>query len=208
MLFKETIEEGTLELLKSLQQTKMCEDFHLAGGTALALQIGHRTSIDIDLFSQYDFNNQELLEYLEQTYSFHLNYSAVNTLKGTINTVMVDFIAHKYPLAGEILEDDGVRMYPIEDIAAMKLNAIAGDGTRVKDFIDIYFLLKIYSISEILDFYTAKYSKRNVFHALKSLMYFEDIDKSGWPQMVREKDLTLQKVKAFITEKANSINIQ
>ncbi|MFO8234547.1 MAG: nucleotidyl transferase AbiEii/AbiGii toxin family protein [Bacteroidales bacterium] len=208
MLFKETIEEGTLELLKSLQQTKMCEEFHLAGGTALALQIGHRTSVDIDFFSQYNFNIQELLEYLEQTYSFHLYYSAPNTLKGMIHGVMVDFIAHKYPLAGKILEKEGISMYPVEDIAAMKLNAIAGDGTRAKDFIDMYFLLKIYSISEILDFYAAKYSKRNVFHAFKSLMYFEDIDASDWPNMVQEKDLTLSKVKALITEKANSINIQ
>jgi len=208
MLFKETIGEGTLELLRSLQKTEMCKDFNLAGGTALALQIGHRTSLDLDLFSQNDFNNQELLEYLEQAYAFHLNYSALNTLKGSIDDVMVDFIAHKYPLAGEILNDEGIRVYSIEDIAAMKLNAIAGDGTRVKDFIDMYFLLKIYSISEILNFYAAKYSRRNAFHALKSLMYFEDIDESGWPQMIREKDLTLPTVKKFITEKANSINIQ
>jgi predicted nucleotidyltransferase component of viral defense system len=208
MLFKETIGEPTLELLISLQKTEIIKEFHLAGGTALALQLGHRTSLDLDLFIQNDFNNQELLEYLEQAYAFHLNYSAINTLKGSIDKVMVDFIAHKYPLAGNILEDEGIRMYSIEDLAAMKLNAIAGDGTRVKDFIDMYFLLKIYSISEILDFYAAKYSRRNVFHALKSLMYFGDIDEHEWPQMIQEQDLTLSKVKEFITEKANSINIQ
>ncbi len=206
MLFKETIGKRTLELLRSLQQTEMCKDFHLAGGTALALQIGHRTSLDLDFFSQNDFSNQELLEYLEQVYAFNLNYSAPNTLKGSIDKVMVDFIAHKYPLAGNILDMEGIRMYSIKDIAAMKLNAIAGNGTRVKDFIDMYFVLKTYTISDILDYYAAKYSGRNVFHALKSLVYFDDIDERDWPLIIREKDLTLSQVKEFITEKANSVN--
>ncbi len=92
----------------------------------------------------------------------------------------------------------GANILQVEDIAAMKLNAISGDGTRAKDFIDIYFILKQYTIKDILDFYSIKYKSRNLLHIVKSLNYFDDIDKSIWPEMLLEKDLTLSKVQQAI----------
>jgi len=86
----------------------------------------------------------------------------------------------------------------IEDIAAMKLNAITGNGTRSKDFIDIYFLLKQYSVEDMLHFYNTKYSTRNQLHVIKSLIYFNDIDTKDWPVMILEKKLNLAKVKKSI----------
>jgi hypothetical protein len=80
----------------------------------------------------------------------------------------------------------------------MKVNAISGNGTRAKDFVDIYFLLKEFSFDEIISFYTEKYSARNEFHAIKSLTFFEDIDETSWPDMVKEKELTLDQVKKSI----------
>jgi hypothetical protein len=74
-----------------------------------------------------------------------------------------------------------------QDIAAMKLNAIAGNGTRSKDFIDVYFLLKEFSVQQLLSFYQTKYSQRNSLHVLKSLIYFDDISMADWPEMVLEK---------------------
>jgi hypothetical protein len=198
MFYKEAIESTTLELLKDLQSVELLKGFHLAGGTSLAMQIGHRKSIDLDLFSQNDFDANLLLEYLEESFGFVLIYSSKNTLKGYIRDVNIDLIAHKYPLVQRLHIEDNVSLYSIEDIAAMKLNAIAGNGTRSKDFIDIYFILKYFSIEDIIGFYRAKYSSRNQLHVIKSLNYFDDISINDWPMMIKEKTLTLSKVKKTI----------
>jgi hypothetical protein len=199
MFHKEAIETNTLELLKGLQAQGILKDFYLAGGTSLAIQIGHRKSMDLDLFTQKDFDTNSLLEHLEETYNFRLNFSSHNTLKGFIGDVNVDFISHKYPLVKSLIAENGIGLYSIEDIAAMKLNAIAGDGTRSKDFIDIYFILKQYSIEEIIGFYKTKYTGRNQLHVIKSLNYFDEISREDLPIMLLEKNLTLKKVEKVIS---------
>jgi hypothetical protein len=199
MFFKEAIEPSTLELLKELQAENVLKDFNLAGGTSLAMQIGHRQSMDLDLFTQTDFDANSLLEYLEGSFGFALNFSSQNTLKGCIGDVNIDLITHKYPLVKGLKVENSVRLLAIEDIAAMKLNAIAGNGTRSKDFIDIYFILKQYSIEDIIGFYKTKYTGRNQLHVIKSLNYFDDISIQDWPKMILEKKLTLSKVKKVIS---------
>ena len=84
------------------------------------------------------------------------------------------------------------------DIAAMKVNAISGNGTRVKDFIDIYFLLKEYSFGDLVSFYSKKYGNRNEFHTVKSLTYFNDINEGDWPNLILETKLNLPKLKKAI----------
>jgi hypothetical protein len=120
MLHKETVGPGTLELIKKLQTDPILEDFYLVGGTALALQIGHRTSIDIDLFSRSDIDIENLIEYLENNYEFSLQFSHKNTLKGIINGVFVDFLKHDYKYVVEPLIVDGIKMLDKPDISAMK----------------------------------------------------------------------------------------
>ena len=212
MLHKETVSPTTLGLIESLQADEMLQGFLLVGGTALSLQIGHRISIDIDLFTQDEFNTRELLEYLEQTYAFQMQYMHKNTLKGIIKGVFVDLIRHNYKLLDKPVNELKIRMASIKDIAAMKLNAIDGNGTRIKDFIDIYFLLKQNSFGELVDFYNTKYESRNDFHIIKSLSYFNDIIVEDWPNMYLEKNLTLDDIKnhilnkrdEYIAEKLNS----
>ena len=136
MLHKETVDASTLELLKQLMADKRLEGFVLVGGTALSLQMGHRVSVDLDLFVNRDFEAEELREYLERTYHLQTDYLAFATVKGEIDGVQVDCIAHSYPWIGPFVEEDGIRLASMEDICAMKLNAIAGNGTRIKDFID------------------------------------------------------------------------
>lgn len=199
MFYKEAIEEAALELLKELQAKDVLKDFNLAGGTSLALQIGHRYSIDLDLFTQNDFDVNSMLEFLEATFGFSLNFSSKNTLKGSIGNVNIDFITHKYPLVKSVRNENGIRLLSIEDIGAMKLNAIAGNGTRSKDFIDIYFILKQYTIEDIIGFYKIKYNGRNQLHVIKSLNYFDEISKEDFPKMLKEKNLTLSKVKKTIS---------
>jgi hypothetical protein len=151
-------------------------DFFLVGGTALALQIGHRMSIDLDLFSKNPFVEDDLLTHLEKTYPFKLDFRANQTLKGSMNSVNVDFITHSYPLVKPLIVEDNVRMASLEDIAAMKLNAIAGNGTRLKDFIDIASLSPKLTLADMVIAYRAKYNSHNPAMVIKSLDYHQDIN--------------------------------
>ncbi len=176
MLRKETIAASTLELLKDLMQDEHLKDFFLVGGTALSLLIGHRISIDIDLFSVNPFDENKLVAYLEQKKGWLLNYLDKNTVKGQINNVQVDLMTHGYPLVRNLEVIDDVRLAGIQDISAMKLNSIVGNRTRVKDFIDVAFLSSFLSLDEMLDAYEKKYKARNAIIVLKSLAFHQDLN--------------------------------
>lgn len=194
MLHTETVAVEVLELTKSLQKKDYLEDFFLVGGNALALQLGHRKSVDIDLFTLNDFSQEALLQKLENDFSLELDMIENNTIRGTINGIKVDMLTHKQSLIEPVKESGGIRLVSIRDIAAMKLNAISLDGTRIKDFIDVYFLLDQLSVEELLDSYKNKYKLRNSMHALKSLQYFEDADIAEWPVIIKEEGLTWKQV--------------
>ena len=201
MLYTETIDKTTLVLLKSLQSRDYLKNFLLVGGTALALYTGHRKSIDLDLFSCLDFNSADLLEQLHQDYDYQIYHSAKNTLKGKIKQINVDFLAHRYPLIDKINTTKKFRLISEKDIVAMKLNAIATSGQRSKDFIDVYFLLEKYRMAKMLEFYSNKYRQSNNTQILKSLIYFDDVDLSDWPVLIKEPNLKWQNVKKRIEER-------
>lgn len=202
MLHTETVTDETMELIRTLQSDKYLKDFVLVGGTALSLQIGHRISIDIDLFTKNEFDNQFLLEYFESEYEFQVQYLQRNTMKGIIGGVFVDLLRHNYPYIKNPISQGGIILASKEDIAAMKVNSITGNGTRVKDFIDIYFLLKEFSFAQLIEFYKIKYKTRNDFHAIKSLTWFDEIIAEAWPNMLLEKELTLDHVQKEILYKS------
>jgi hypothetical protein len=145
-----------------------------------------------------------VLEHLESIYKFNEQYRHANTLKGIIDGVAIDFIKHDYKLIEDPPMIQGIKMASKKDIAAMKVNAIAGNGTRVKDFIDIYFLLKDFNFKEIINFYLTKYNSRNDFHAIKSLTYFDDAIVEDWPVMILEKDLDFKVIKKSILIKRDA----
>ena len=186
MLYKNTIESKTFELLERLMGDGRFNDFHLAGGTALALQIGHRKSIDLDLFSLENFDFGDVNQYLKTNYDFIDSYFEKNTLKGFVEGIKIDFLTHAYQLVEPIVTENNVRLYSVKDIAAMKLNAIVHNGTRVKDFIDIAWISTIIPLSEMLDAYETKYQS-NYFPALKGLLYFDEINLKEPIQMVEGK---------------------
>jgi len=175
MLYKSAVESKTFELLVRLMGDERFNDFHLVGGTALALHIGHRKSIDLDLFTIDGFDYEELSKYLKANYGFVDSFFAKNTLKGFIEGIKIDFLTHSYPLISPIITGKSIRLYSVKDIAAMKLNAIVGNGTRVKDFIDIAWISTVMPLSEMLDAYETKYQSSYI-PALKGLLYFDDID--------------------------------
>ncbi len=195
MLQTHTIATKTLDLLKSLQSRDYLQDFHLAGGTALALYYGHRQSIDIDLFANHPFDAEMLLENLQQDYVFKIYYTSSNTLKGNIHYINVDILAHRYPYIENPKVVNGITLLSDKDIIAMKLNAISLSGQRSKDFIDIWFALDQYFLKEMLGFYLQKYHQETYSHILKSLTYFDDVDLTDWPVLLKEKSLTWSTVK-------------
>ena len=176
MLQTTTVERRTLELLKQLQSLSEFSNFHLAGGTALALYLGHRKSIDLDLFTPYPFNTARLEHFLVTKFGFQGDYSEQNTLKGRIDEVKIDCITHPYSLLQKPLEEEGIRLYSQPDIIAMKLSAIADNGSRLKDFIDIAYLSTRYSFQEMLGFYVQKFPTSSPLRPLKGVTYFDDID--------------------------------
>lgn len=175
MLQTQTIAPATLQLLKRFMQDPELRSFRLVGGTALALQLGHRISVDLDLFTDSAFDEQQLREYLEKNYGLQTDYMSRSTVKGEIDGVQIDCIAHEYPWLQEPTEEDGIRLASLPDICAMKLNAIAGNGTRIKDFIDVAWLSAHYTLNQMLDFYERRYNA-NVLMPLKAIIFFDEIN--------------------------------
>ncbi len=199
MLHTATVEPLTLGLLKRLMNDAALNQFNLAGGTALALQIGNRKSIDLDMFSSTDFEASVILQHL-----INVNYNpkVLMLLKQTliveIEGIKVDFIRFRYPFAHAIETIEGVRLAHLEDIACMKIDAIMGRGKK-KDFYDLYFLLERYTLSEIMNWYSQMYPHSTLFHVYKSLTWFEDADIDGSVDILNKKH-TWEKVKKTIVK--------
>lgn len=200
MLHTQTVEAATLGLLKSLLGRDYLNGFNLVGGTALALYLGHRTSVDLDLFSNFSFDTAQMIELIQQDYPLQLYFTAPNTIKGSIENVNVDIISHRYPSLNDPYDLNGIRLLSEPDIIAMKLNAISVSEQRSKDFIDIYFELENnkYSMADMLKFYQIKYNQQGEMHMLKSLIYFDDIDLSDWPVLLKKPHLKWADVKTRI----------
>ena len=206
MLHKEAVDEPVLELLKSLQSKQYLRGFNLSGGTALALINGYRKSVDIDLFSNFSFDTQQMLENLVQDFDFDLLLSAPNTLRGSVKDIKVDIIAHRYRLLEDPVAEENISILSEPDIIAMNLNAISTSGQRVKDFIDIYYLLDKYELRAMLNYYQSKYDQDNDMLILKSLIYFDDLDESEWPVLIKEPHLKWKNVKRRVEKEVISFS--
>ena len=183
MLHYETIDPTTLELLKNLLQIPEFSDLRLAGGTSLALQIGHRKSIDLDLFGKLDADSFAVSSRLSRLGESILLKQTQNIHIYLINGIKVDLVNYPYPWIEEINDRDQLRLAGKSDIAAIKLAAITGRGTR-KDFIDLYFLLREFDLGTMLRFYSEKFYDGSPFLVLKSLAYFEDAEQEPDPFMI------------------------
>ena len=187
MLHYETVDEGTLGLLKQLQSLGILSEMRLVGGTSLALQIGHRKSIDIDLFGNLSAEYENLMDELKTIGEVVPLKNSKNIHSLLVNDIKVDIVNYEYEWLTNKITIDNIQLASIEDIAAMKLNAIIGRGSK-KDFIDLFFILKNYSLATIMEFYTKKYNDGSAFLVLKSLTYFEDADMEEMPFMFNDID--------------------
>jgi len=189
-----------LDLFELLSNADFISDFYLAGGTGLALQIGHRQSIDFDFFIPSDFDTRQIIPSIQSLGPFELQSEEKNTLNGILNHVRISFLSYKYSVLNPFLNYKNIKIAHELDIAAMKLSAISGRGNK-KDFIDLYFILKKYSLDTILRFYEKKYGKglANDYHLIKSLVYFADAEEQAMPKMIEQ--IEWERVKADIVKK-------
>lgn len=192
MLHYETIDTPTLELLKELMQIPALENLRLVGGTGLALQKGHRKSVDIDLFGILDADNIELMNSLNVFQELKTIQQTKNIKVFSINSIKTDLVNYPYPWLFPEIETDGIKLADIRDVAAMKVASITNRGTK-KDFIDLYFLLKDFTLDEIVKLYLTKYKDGSAFMALRSLVYFSDAETDLMPEMLMPADWEIVK---------------
>ncbi|TAL56188.1 MAG: hypothetical protein EPN85_15185 [Bacteroidetes bacterium] len=172
----ELISPKTFLLIQQLQAMPELKEFYLVGGTALTLHLGHRNSIDIDLFTKNDFDIAQLKTTLAEKFNTSVDAEFKNTLLSKVSNIKVDFIKHNYAFVKPPLSEEGIRFLSKEDISAMKLNAISQSGKRLKDFIDVYFLLQHFSFNSMINFFQIKYPQTNPLIPIKAINYFDDID--------------------------------
>jgi hypothetical protein len=184
MLQYQTIDNQTLELLKTLQKLPIFSNMRLAGGTSLALQTGHRKSIDIDLFGLLKTDEINILNSINKLGNVKTLSKSENIFIFLINNIKVDIVNYPYPWLKEPIIDNEIILADKADIAAMKLSAISGRGTK-KDFIDLNYLLQSFSLEQIISFYNAKFYDGSEFIVLKSLSYFDDADNDPDPLMLK-----------------------
>ena len=183
MLHLQTILPNTLELLKRLSAQPEMQEMRLVGGTSLALQYGHRQSVDLDFFGKYTVSQEEILAMIERIGHYKLRNRTGNILQIIVEGIMVDIVDYsRYQWIDKPVCFEGMTLASPKDIAAMKINAIEGRGSR-KDFIDIYQLLQHFSLEELLSSYSQKYPNYSLFRALLSLTYFDDAESEAMPKM-------------------------
>jgi len=166
------------KVLLPLMEDFSLDHFYLAGGTGLALQIGHRDSIDFDFFKEGEYDTAVLISKLENIFSSHkllITQEEKNTVSCVINnTVQISFFGYNHKVIKDLIRTEYFNIASIEDIACMKLSAITSRSLE-KDYVDLYFILKKLQLKEILDIMSAKYPSLDKNVILKSLVYFDDV---------------------------------
>ena len=200
MLYYETITPKSLGLLKKIQNIEGFEKLRLVGGTSLGLQLGHRKSIDLDLFGDLEIDNISIVDKLNKIGDVKIMQQSPCISIFIINNIKVDIVKYKYQWLSNSINENGIEIADIKDIAAMKLSAITGRGTK-KDFIDLYFLLKQYTLEELIAFFQEKYHDGTVMLVLRSLTYFEDADDEAMPIMC--KHIKWEEIKEYIRKELN-----
>lgn len=202
MLHTQTVTGATLGLLKRLMARPELTQFALVGGTNLSLRLGHRRSIDLDLFTSASFDPQALATKLPAVFPRTEVVSLSDIMLFLyVEDVKTDLVALPYPWIEpfDVMED--IRFASLADVTAMKLSAIARRGVK-KDFWDIAALLDIFSLDEMLDFYRSKYRSHDIFHLLRSLVYFSDaeaqrdpesLDGMTWKQVRKKVETAVQR---------------
>ncbi len=205
-MFENAIQPETKRVLEKIAESEIKNEFYLAGGTALAIHLGHRESVDLDWFCQKSFSNSKVKKNLEETGKFELISEEEGTINGLLDNIKVSFFKYDYDLVFPLVSSKNINLADERDVAAMKIDAISSRGSK-KDFIDLFFLLKKHTLEDLLDIFSKKYKniKFNKLHILKSLAFFEDAESDPMPVMLQSADWI--SIKNSIQEKISIISI-
>ena len=192
------LDEGRRDLLPRLKFLKN-SGFYLAGGTALALQIGHRISADFDFYNQNKFNPTKIYRdfQAQKPAKILLGNTAEDTLFLEINNIAISLFTYSYPLLKPLKKSENLNIASLEDIAAMKLIAIIQRGVK-RDFIDLYFLAQIFGLEKIMNLTKKKYTGFNKYLACQALVYFKDAQGEQAGEVELIKPLSWEKVKKYL----------
>lgn len=175
-MHKEILNRDQLELLPLLKEFK--REFYLVGGTAIALYLGHRRSIDFDLFKPTGFNSKRIITKID---THHFAYKVTRNVSGQLNLIISDvkftFFEYPFPVQPEFMFENYVKLPSLLDLSAMKAYAL-GRRSKWKDYVDLYFILKNhYSVKQIAqraDEIFGQLFSEKLFRA--QLCFFKDID--------------------------------
>jgi predicted nucleotidyltransferase component of viral defense system len=202
-MYLSILDKKRVHLLKKLEFLEAYK-FYLAGGTALALHIGHRTSLDFDFYTERSFEPRRVREDFDKMFKKVKEiYVADDTLGLEVNNINISFFKYSYPVIKPLEKLEGIYVASMEDISAMKLIAISQRGKR-RDFIDMYFLLKIFGLKKIIEFTKEKYPMFNIYVGLQGLIYFQDADNDLEKDRFRMiKNINWKEVKNYILKEVN-----
>jgi predicted nucleotidyltransferase component of viral defense system len=200
----EVISPAVAETAETLAGLPALGDFYLAGGTALALYLGHRRSVDLDFFSAQPFDEDSLIASLRGVPDLAVISKSPHTVYLHLAGTKVSFIGYPYPQLFPLTEFQGLRVADVRDIACMKLSALASRGSR-RDFVDLYVVARQYGIPEILELFQQKFAPANynLLHVRKSLTYFADAEKEPLPDML--VPLSWADIKQFFLDEARRL---
>jgi hypothetical protein len=184
-VFVDILPPRGLEVLGLLSATLPMERFYLAGGTGLALQLGHRESYDLGFFSQNEFRTFDIIQALGATGHFRLSGEAIGTVHGFLNDVRVTFLHYPYGLLFPPIAFNCISIADPRDIGLMKITAISSRGSK-KDFIDLHLISQqVIPLESLFGLMEKKYPSvdYSVYHLIRSLAYFDDADREPAPIM-------------------------
>jgi predicted nucleotidyltransferase component of viral defense system len=189
---------------RRLAEVEALRNFYLAGGTALALHIGHRKSVDLDFFSAQPFDEDAFLANMQRLPGLSVLARSSQTLYLHVSGTKVSFIGYSYPLLFPLEYFRGLAVADVRDIACMKLSALASRGSR-RDFVDLYAVAQRHGLSTLVELFQQKFSRVNysTIHVLKSLIYFADAEKEPIPDMLLP--LSWEEVKAFFLHEVRKL---
>ena len=175
--------------MKELMRLQVLQPFVLVGGTNLSLRLGHRISEDLDIFANESYESDHIAPLLRDLFGKEITIveQRIHTLLAYIRSIKVDIVLHRYPYLQPVETIDDIRFASMPDIVAMKLNAITRRGAK-KDFFDIYELLDHYTLDQMLHFFEEKYASTDIGFVVRSLVYFEEADRSKDPIMLKKNN--------------------
>ena len=197
-MFEQVLSQEAIKAIEDL--TPSVENFYLAGGTGLALQLGHRKSNDLDFFTDKMFNVDAILSLIQPDKIF---FTDLGTAHFEARGIRVSLLYYEVPLIYPTLSWRGVRVAELRDIAAEKIKAISQRGSK-RDFIDLYGVIKMScSISDVCNIFKRRFehSEINYYHVVKSLVFFEDAEKEPSPLMLKSgEDWHWDTIKSFFVD--------